>query len=167
MARQEARRSNRSRPALIQPFDTDGIRRLSAPPQLPLPPVAGPFCADAWRRRELRGAAAGRGGRRLQPRRDCRAAGSSAVSAEAAERAAVAGRGRGRPGRGCAPPCSRCEDLAPGPVLLGGQSYGGRQATLLAADQPALVDVLVCFSYPLHPPGKPEQLWHRAFSASL
>jgi predicted alpha/beta-hydrolase family hydrolase len=49
-------------------------------------------------------------------------------------------------------------DLAPGPVLLGGQSYGGRQATLLAADEPGLVKALLLFSYPLHPPGKPERL---------
>ena len=48
--------------------------------------------------------------------------------------------------------------VAPGHVLLGGQSYGGRQATMLAADQPALVDGLLLFSYPLHPPGKPETL---------
>ena len=48
--------------------------------------------------------------------------------------------------------------LTPGAVLLGGQSYGGRQATLLAADEPGLVEALVLFSYPLHPPGKPERL---------
>jgi predicted alpha/beta-hydrolase family hydrolase len=49
-------------------------------------------------------------------------------------------------------------DLDPGPVMLGGQSYGGRQATLLAADEPDLASVLLLFSYPLHPPGKPERL---------
>ncbi|HTW50309.1 MAG TPA: alpha/beta fold hydrolase [Stellaceae bacterium] len=43
-------------------------------------------------------------------------------------------------------------------VLLGGQSYGGRQATMLAAEQPDLVAGLLLFSYPLHPPGKPERL---------
>jgi predicted alpha/beta-hydrolase family hydrolase len=48
-------------------------------------------------------------------------------------------------------------ELAPGPVLLGGQSYGGRQATLLAADEPGLAGALLLFSYPLHPPGKPER----------
>lgn len=46
----------------------------------------------------------------------------------------------------------------PGPVMLGGQSYGGRQATMLAAEQPGLVIGLLLFSYPLHPPGKPERL---------
>lgn len=44
-----------------------------------------------------------------------------------------------------------------GAVFLGGQSYGGRQATMLAADEPALVAGLLLFSYPLHPPGKPDR----------
>jgi len=42
-------------------------------------------------------------------------------------------------------------------IILGGQSYGGRQATMLAAEQPKLVSALLLFSYPLHPPGKPER----------
>jgi predicted alpha/beta-hydrolase family hydrolase len=42
-------------------------------------------------------------------------------------------------------------------VILGGQSYGGRQATMLAADEPRLVEGLLLFSYPLHPPGRPER----------
>jgi hypothetical protein len=42
-------------------------------------------------------------------------------------------------------------------MFLGGQSYGGRQATMLAADEPALVARLLLFSYPLHPPGKPDR----------
>jgi len=45
-----------------------------------------------------------------------------------------------------------------GPVALGGQSYGGRQASLLAAEEPELVRALLLFSYPLHPPGRPERL---------
>jgi uncharacterized protein len=45
----------------------------------------------------------------------------------------------------------------PGPMMLGGQSYGGRQATMLTAEQPDLVTGLLLFSYPLHPPGKPER----------
>lgn len=48
--------------------------------------------------------------------------------------------------------------IVAGPVFLGGQSYGGRQATILAADEPGTADALVLFSYPLHPPGKPERL---------
>lgn len=42
--------------------------------------------------------------------------------------------------------------LIGGPVCLGGQSYGGRQGTILAAEQPALVHALLLLSYPLHPP---------------
>jgi uncharacterized protein len=48
--------------------------------------------------------------------------------------------------------------LITGPVVLGGQSYGGRQATMLVAEEPGLVAGLLLFSYPLHPPGKPERL---------
>jgi predicted alpha/beta-hydrolase family hydrolase len=48
--------------------------------------------------------------------------------------------------------------IVAGPVSLGGQSYGGRQATMLAADEPELAAALLLFSYPLHPPGKPERL---------
>ena len=47
--------------------------------------------------------------------------------------------------------------LVSGAVTLGGQSYGGRQATMLVADEPQLVEALLLFSYPLHPPGKPER----------
>lgn len=48
--------------------------------------------------------------------------------------------------------------LFPGRIFLGGQSYGGRQASTLVAEDPELVDGLLLFSYPLHPPGKPDQL---------
>lgn len=43
-------------------------------------------------------------------------------------------------------------------VILGGHSYGGRQATMLAAEDPSVADRLLLLSYPLHPPQKPEQL---------
>jgi uncharacterized protein len=43
-------------------------------------------------------------------------------------------------------------------IFLGGHSYGGRQATMLCAAEPELVDGLLLLSYPLHPPRKPEQL---------
>ena len=46
----------------------------------------------------------------------------------------------------------------PGPVFLGGQSYGGRQATMLAADEPGVASGLLLFSYPLHSPGKSDRL---------
>lgn len=45
-----------------------------------------------------------------------------------------------------------------GRVFLGGHSYGGRQATMLAAQEPGLVNGLLLLSYPLHPPKRPEQL---------
>src|SRR5271169_4160634 len=48
--------------------------------------------------------------------------------------------------------------LGPGRIFLGGQSYGGRQATMLAADEPEAAAALLLFSYPLHPPGKPDRL---------
>jgi predicted alpha/beta-hydrolase family hydrolase len=44
----------------------------------------------------------------------------------------------------------------PGRVVLGGASYGGRQATLLVADAPGLVDGLLLLAYPLHAPGRPD-----------
>ena len=47
---------------------------------------------------------------------------------------------------------------AKGCVYLGGQSYGGRQATMLAAEEPGLADALLLTSYPLHPPGQPAKL---------
>ncbi|MDQ2636185.1 MAG: dienelactone hydrolase family protein [Actinomycetota bacterium] len=48
--------------------------------------------------------------------------------------------------------------LADGPVIAGGHSYGGRMTSMVVAEQPVKVDVLTLFSYPLHPPGKPERL---------
>ena len=45
-----------------------------------------------------------------------------------------------------------------GRIFLGGHSYGGRQSTMLAADEPQLVSGLLLLSYPLHPPRKPEQV---------
>lgn len=45
-----------------------------------------------------------------------------------------------------------------GAVFLGGHSYGGRQASMLAAEEPDLVAGLLLLSYPLHPPRRPEQM---------
>ena len=44
-----------------------------------------------------------------------------------------------------------------GRVVAGGHSYGGRQTSMLAAEQPGFADSLLLLSYPLHPPRKPEQ----------
>jgi uncharacterized protein len=45
-----------------------------------------------------------------------------------------------------------------GRVFLGGHSYGGRQASILAAGEPGLADALLLLSYPLHPPRRPAEL---------
>lgn len=53
-----------------------------------------------------------------------------------------------------------CRGLADGPLIAGGHSYGGRQTSMVVAGGEALpteVDVLTLFSYPVHPPGKPER----------
>jgi hypothetical protein len=47
---------------------------------------------------------------------------------------------------------------ATGRIFLGGHSYGGRQASMLAADAPGLVEALLLLSYPLHPPRRREEL---------
>jgi uncharacterized protein len=49
-------------------------------------------------------------------------------------------------------------DIVSGRLFLAGQSYGGRQASMLAADEPELVEALLLLSYPLHPPGKPADM---------
>lgn len=43
-------------------------------------------------------------------------------------------------------------------LYLGGHSYGGRQSTIAAAENPGLADALLLLSYPLHPPRKPQDL---------
>ncbi len=48
-------------------------------------------------------------------------------------------------------------EYKPGRVIIGGKSMGGRVASYIAADT-AGVKGLVFLGYPLHPPGKPEQL---------
>ena len=50
-----------------------------------------------------------------------------------------------------------------GPLVIGGRSMGGRMASMVAADVDAAGPVarlagLVLICYPLHPPGKPENL---------
>lgn len=47
--------------------------------------------------------------------------------------------------------------VAPANIVLGGRSFGGRMCSVAAADGlPALG--LALLSYPLHPPGRPEQI---------
>ncbi|MBV9304482.1 MAG: alpha/beta hydrolase [Acidobacteriaceae bacterium] len=49
-------------------------------------------------------------------------------------------------------------EMQPGRTFLGGQSYGGRQASMVASEQPDVAGGLLLLSYPLHPPGKTDQL---------
>jgi predicted alpha/beta-hydrolase family hydrolase len=42
-------------------------------------------------------------------------------------------------------------------VVVGGHSYGGRVASLAAAEPDAPYAALVLFSFPLHPPGSPDR----------
>jgi hypothetical protein len=50
-----------------------------------------------------------------------------------------------------------CRNLADGPLIVGGHSYGGRQTSMVVAANEAPANVLTLFSYPVHPPGKPER----------
>lgn len=66
---------------------------------------------------------------------------------------APAGAARDRAGLGHA--LDTLKPLAPRHRFLGGKSYGGRQASLLIAEEPDGATALLLLSYPLHPPGKP------------
>lgn len=59
--------------------------------------------------------------------------------------------------------------LSDGPLIAGGHSYGGRLTSMAVADRradpAAPVDILTLFSYPLHPPGKPDRLRTEHFGA--
>jgi predicted alpha/beta-hydrolase family hydrolase len=48
--------------------------------------------------------------------------------------------------------------IVSGRIFLAGHSYGGRQASMLAADDPGIAAGLLLLSYPLHPPRRPTQL---------
>src|SRR5512141_1517231 len=63
-------------------------------------------------------------------------------------------------------PKRKAEDAVPawtasvpdGPgISVGGHSYGGRVASLAAAQAARRYDAVVLFSYPLHPPGSPDR----------
>ena len=49
-------------------------------------------------------------------------------------------------------------DLGPRPVVAAGKSMGGRVASQMAAAGRLPVDGLIFYGYPLHPPGKKDQL---------
>jgi predicted alpha/beta-hydrolase family hydrolase len=68
-------------------------------------------------------------------------------------------------------PVRRAEDAVPvlkkivpatAESVVGGQSFGGRVASLAAAEADAPYAALVCFSYPLHGPGRAETWKARA-----
>ncbi len=52
------------------------------------------------------------------------------------------------------------DDLARGPLAIGGKSMGGRVASLIAdqAFAQGRITSLVCLGYPFHPPGTPEAI---------
>jgi len=71
--------------------------------------------------------------------------------------------GRPRPGdaardrQGLKHAITAMRKLAAGRMFIGGQSYGGRQASMLIAEE-RLADGLLLLSYPLHAPSRPDQL---------
>lgn len=50
-----------------------------------------------------------------------------------------------------------------GRVFIGGHSYGGRQASMLAAEDAGVAEGLLLLSYPLHPPKRPLELRTKHF----
>lgn len=48
--------------------------------------------------------------------------------------------------------------VGPARLMLGGHSYGGRQASMAVAERSDLASGLMLLSYPLHPPAKPEKM---------
>jgi predicted alpha/beta-hydrolase family hydrolase len=48
-------------------------------------------------------------------------------------------------------------EVAPGSLVLGGRSFGGRMCSMAVAEGLPAAG-LVLLSYPLHPPGKPDKL---------
>ncbi len=65
--------------------------------------------------------------------------------------------GAARDREGVAAAIAAVRRLAPGRVIAGGHSYGGRQTAMLAAERPGLADTLLLLSYPLHPPRQPQR----------
>jgi predicted alpha/beta-hydrolase family hydrolase len=73
---------------------------------------------------------------------------------------------QGRDRAGIAQAATVLAQAAPNvPLYLGGHSYGGRQTSMLAAEQPNLAKALLLLGYPLHPPKQPEKLRTEHFPA--
>ena len=51
----------------------------------------------------------------------------------------------------------KLKGMMSGRIFLGGHSYGGRQCSMLCAEEPDIAAALLLLSYPLHPPGKAAQ----------
>ncbi len=66
--------------------------------------------------------------------------------------------GAGRDREGLRRAVAVMKERTRGTIYLGGHSYGGRQATMLAAEEPGLIAGLLLLSYPLHPPRKATEL---------
>lgn len=66
---------------------------------------------------------------------------------------------------GIAEAIATARGVCAGPLIAGGHSYGGRLTSMVVAEQPGIADGLTLFSYPLHPPGKPERLRTEHFPA--
>jgi uncharacterized protein len=56
-------------------------------------------------------------------------------------------------------------DMAGEKIYLAGHSYGGRQASILMAEEPDVAISLLLLSYPLHPPNKPQELRTQHFQS--
>ncbi len=90
------------------------------------------------------------------PFRQARASGPPSRSSGAADR------------QGISEAAAQLRNLSKAPLYLAGHSYGGRQASMLAAEQPDLgLAALLLLSYPLHPPDKPEDLRTGHFGALM
>jgi uncharacterized protein len=140
-------------PAEVRPFAADGVRGFlhdsgASGPGLVLTHGAGSDC-QAPLLVAVATAFAGAGVSVLRcdlPFRQQRSTGPPARASAAEDRA------------GLRRAVEALRAIVMGPVYLGGHSYGGRQASMLAAEEPKLAPALLLLSYPLHPPKKPEQL---------
>jgi uncharacterized protein len=65
--------------------------------------------------------------------------------------------GAARDREGVAAAVAALRARVPGRIVAGGQSYGGRQTAMAAAEQPGMAAALLLLSYPLHPPHRPER----------
>jgi uncharacterized protein len=67
--------------------------------------------------------------------------------------------------RGLKTAAAQLRDIAGVPIFLAGHSYGGRQASILMAEEPDVASGLLLLSYPLHPPKKPHELRTQHFQS--